>query len=73
MEMELKNIIDKIKREGVTEAEKEAAEIKRNAEEEAGKIIAAGRNTCFFVLPLFKSRNIKLGVGALLSKGSAGG
>ena len=60
MEMELKNIIDKIKREGVTEAEKEAAEIKRNAEEEAGKIIAAAEAGKEEMLKLAEEASSKL-------------
>ncbi|MDP8299069.1 MAG: hypothetical protein P9L88_04120 [Candidatus Tantalella remota] len=60
MEMELSNIIEKLKKEGVGEAEKESARIKEKAEAEARAIVDAAENKKKEIVSLARQEAEKL-------------
>ncbi len=72
MELQLKEFIDQIKREGVEQAEKEASLILANAKEEAEVILANAKTEAERILSLAKAENertVRVGEEALRQAG----
>ena len=68
MEIQLQELIDKIKKDGIETASEEAAKLKREAEAEAAKIIAAARKEAEDIVSRGKTdaeRSEKAGIAAL--------
>ena len=68
MEVQLQELIDKIKKDGIESASEEAARVKRDAQAEAGRIIAAAKKEADDILSRGKSdaeRSEKAGKAAL--------
>ena len=59
MEVQLKELIDKIKTEGVSEAEQKAKEIKREAEREAADIVAKARKQAEGIVTKAKAKTAR--------------